>query len=143
MFIPNLCKVSQLVAQSFAVSKHYRSYHNLLRVSDEVRNAVHTNKPVVALETTIYTHGLFVDFTKMLFRLLSVGFPYPDNIELARNLESIVRQNGAIPATVGVLEGEAVVGLTPEQLTRLIKAAYYKNALKVSRRDLIFACGSV
>ena len=72
-----------------------------------------------------------------------IGFPYPENIKLAQNLEAIARQNGAIPATIGVLDGEAVVGLTSEQLARLIEAAHQKKAMKVSRRDLAYTCGSV
>ena len=71
------------------------------------------------------------------------GFPYPENIALASNLESIVRRNGAVPATIGVLDGEATVGLTLEKLTRLIEAARRNEVVKVSRRDLAFTCGSV
>ena len=54
-----------------------------------------------------------------------------------------MRRNGAVPATVGVLDGEATVGLTLEKLTRLIEAARRNEVMKVSRRDLAFTCGSV
>ncbi|KAJ5605831.1 hypothetical protein N7510_008612 [Penicillium lagena] len=107
-----------------------RTYHELaqsrfLQVSEEVRDAVATGKPVVALETTIYTHG----------------FPYPDNVALASLLESVVRLNGGVPATVGILGGVARVGLTADELIELAATAETKSALKVSRRDLGYICG--
>ncbi|PWY92946.1 hypothetical protein BO70DRAFT_425587 [Aspergillus heteromorphus CBS 117.55] len=107
-----------------------RRYHGLaqsrlFRVSDEVRDAVATGKPVVALESTIYTHG----------------FPYPESVALASLLESVVRSNGGVPATVGILGGEARVGLSAAELVELASTAEKKNALKVSRRDLGYICG--
>ncbi|KAJ5783538.1 uncharacterized protein N7518_009215 [Penicillium psychrosexuale] len=107
-----------------------RRYHGLaqsrfFKVSDEVRDAIATGKPVVALETTIYTHG----------------FPYPDNIALAALLESVVRANGGVPATIGILGGVAKVGLSTEELIELASTAQEKSALKVSRRDLGYICG--
>ncbi|OQE96430.1 hypothetical protein PENNAL_c0001G05815 [Penicillium nalgiovense] len=107
-----------------------RRYHGLaqskfFKVSEEVRDAVATGKPVVSLETTIYTHG----------------FPYPDNIALAALLESVVRANGGVPATIGVLDGVAKVGLSTEELIELASTAQDKSALKVSRRDLGYICG--
>jgi pseudouridine-5'-phosphate glycosidase/pseudouridine kinase len=95
------------------------------KVSEEVREALAQRKPVVALETTIYTHG----------------FPYPDNVALASELESIVRVNGGIPATIGILDGVARVGLSTEELERLASSAGSKSTLKLSRRDLSYACG--
>ncbi|RLL99246.1 hypothetical protein CFD26_103301 [Aspergillus turcosus] len=107
-----------------------RSYHDVaqnkfLKVSEEIRDAVATGKPVVALETTIYTHG----------------FPYPESVALASLLESVVRVNGGIPATIGILNGVARVGLSAEELIELASTAEKKNALKVSRRDLGYICG--
>ncbi|KAI5210156.1 IdgA domain protein [Aureobasidium subglaciale] len=96
-----------------------------LKVSEEVQQAIHENRPVVALESTIYTHG----------------FPYPDNIALASHLESIVRAGGGVPATIGILDGEARVGLDAEEVIRLAGAAGKPDTLKISRRDLGFACG--
>ncbi|KAI5271163.1 IdgA domain protein [Aureobasidium subglaciale] len=96
-----------------------------LKVSEEVQQAIHENRPVVALESTIYTHG----------------FPYPDNIALASHLESIVRAGGGIPATIGILDGVARVGLDAEEVIRLAGAAGKPDTLKISRRDLGFACG--
>jgi pseudouridine-5'-phosphate glycosidase/pseudouridine kinase len=97
------------------------------RISDEVLDAVHTNKPVVALETTIYTHG----------------FPYPDNVALAIELEAIVRSNGGVPATIGILEGIARVGLSSEELVALTSAAGKPDTMKVSRRDIPYIIGMV
>ncbi|KAF4162294.1 hypothetical protein CNMCM6936_002310 [Aspergillus lentulus] len=107
-----------------------RSYHDVtqskfLKVSEEIRDAVATGKPVVALESTIYTHG----------------FPYPESVALASLLESVVRVNGGIPATIGILSGVARVGLSAEELIELASTAEQKDALKVSRRDLGYICG--
>lgn len=99
----------------------------IFKVSDEVREAIETGKPVVALETTIYTHG----------------FPYPDNVALATHLESVVRHNGGIPATIGVLNGVARVGLSEEELTELVNPSSKTELMKVSRRDLPFIAGLV
>ncbi|KAJ5088279.1 hypothetical protein N7456_011895 [Penicillium angulare] len=101
------------------------SQSKFLKVSEEVRDAVATGKPVVALETTIYTHG----------------FPYPDNIALAQLLESVVRANGGVPATIGILGGIARVGMSAEEIVELASTAENKSALKVSRRDLGYICG--
>ncbi|KAL4896265.1 Indigoidine synthase A like protein-domain-containing protein [Aspergillus ambiguus] len=107
-----------------------RRYHSLdqnrfLKVSEEVRDAVATGKPVVALESTIYTHG----------------FPYPESVALASLLESVVRVNGGVPATIGILNGVARVGLNAEEIIELASTAEKKTALKVSRRDLGYICG--
>ncbi|XP_068595002.1 uncharacterized protein zgc:136858 [Brachionichthys hirsutus] len=90
---------------------------SLIRVHPSVSQALADNKPVVALESTIITHGM----------------PYPHNLSTAREVEAIVRAEGATPATVGVIEGEVHVGLSSEQLNRL---ASCQSSLKVSRRDL-------
>ncbi|EFW22041.1 IdgA domain-containing protein [Coccidioides posadasii str. Silveira] len=102
-----------------------RSANKFLKISEEVQDAVATGKPVVALETTIYTHG----------------FPYPENVDLAKRLESIVRENGGVPATIGILNGVARVGMSTAELTELTSACREKNVLKVSRRDLGYICG--
>lgn len=80
------------------------------------------NRPVVALESTVISHGL----------------PYPHNLRLALRLEEIVREHGAEPATVGIIAGEIVVGLTRAQIEHLATAA---NVRKVSRRDLPIVVG--
>ena len=92
-------------------------------VSDEVKAAISEGKPVVALETAILTHGL----------------PPPHNLDAAFAVEARIRAEGAIPATVGVLNGKLVVGLSPAELTRLSDAAQQKTAVKVSRRDMAAA----
>lgn len=97
------------------------------KVSEEVRHAVATNTPVVALETTIYTHG----------------FPFPNNVALALELESIVRQNGAVPATIGILDGVARVGLSETEIREVASAAGKPETMKISRRDLPYILGKV
>ncbi|XP_044049276.1 pseudouridine-metabolizing bifunctional protein C1861.05 isoform X2 [Siniperca chuatsi] len=90
---------------------------SLFRVHPSVSQALAENKPVVALESTIVTHGM----------------PYPHNLSTAKEVEAIVRAEGATPATVGVIEGEVHIGLSAEELDHLARS---KSSLKVSRRDL-------
>ncbi|EBA06197.1 pseudouridine-5'-phosphate glycosidase [Sagittula stellata] len=89
----------------------------MITLSPEVQAAMDAKKPVVALESTIITHGM----------------PYPQNLETARRVEEELRTAGAVPATIAVLEGRIHVGLTDEQLERLAQA---KNVAKLSRADL-------
>ncbi|GLA75798.1 hypothetical protein AtubIFM55763_007354 [Aspergillus tubingensis] len=121
------CRSARAPARAAVAARRYHglAQSKLFKVSEEVRDAVATGKPVVALESTIYTHG----------------FPYPESVALAELLESVVRSNGAVPATIGILGGEARVGLSPEELVELASTAEKKNALKVSRRDLGYICG--
>ena len=91
-------------------------YPNLLQFHPEVRKALDNHQPVVALESTLITHGL----------------PYPVNQEVARGMEKAVRDAGAVPATIAVLKGQITVGITAEQLAYLAQA---KNVRKCSRRD--------
>jgi len=86
-------------------------------LSSEVNRAIKTKSPIVALESTVITHGL----------------PYPQNLQLAHDMEAEIRRGGAIPATVALLEGKIHIGLMDEQLTHL---ATSKKNLKVSRRDI-------
>lgn len=92
----------------------------MFRITEEIADALQDGKPVVALESTVIAHGL----------------PYPQNIETALSLEKIVRENGAIPATIAVFEGKFCVGLDRRQLEQL---ATDKNIRKISRRDLPIA----
>ena len=87
--------------------------------SDEVQKAFNNKLPIVALESTIIAHGM----------------PYPKNIETARQVEKIVRTNGATPATIAILSGNIHVGLNDEQMELLGNS---KDVLKVSLRDLPF-----
>ncbi|EMD66269.1 hypothetical protein COCSADRAFT_137719 [Bipolaris sorokiniana ND90Pr] len=121
---PRIAATSAVIAR--ALARRHLTNNGFFRVSDEVREALNSNKPVVALETTIYTHG----------------FPYPENVALASLLESVVRTNGAVPATIGILDGVARVGLDPEELIRLASSAGQANTLKLSRRDLGYVCGT-
>jgi len=88
-----------------------------IRTSAEVRGALRNGEPVVALESCVITHGL----------------PFPENLNTARLIESTVRDNGAVPATIAVLGGELRVGLSSDELEQL---ASTKDAHKLSRRDL-------
>ena len=92
---------------------------NYLNVNPEVKEALEKGKAVVALESTIISHGM----------------PYPKNVETALNVEKIIRDNGAVPATIAILGGVLKVGLTEEEIEYLGKA---ENVLKTSRRDIPF-----
>lgn len=85
--------------------------------SDEVAAARKAGQPIVALESTIITHGM----------------PFPQNIEVARGVEDVVRQNGAVPATIAVMNGTLHIGLNDDQLDALGQA---KNVAKLSRADM-------
>jgi pseudouridine-5'-phosphate glycosidase len=85
-------------------------------LSSEVSDALQSKRPIVALESTVITHGL----------------PWPQNLELARRMEATVRAGGACPATIAILKGEIKVGLTDAELEYLAQA---KGVMKVSRRD--------
>ncbi|MCA1849220.1 MAG: pseudouridine-5'-phosphate glycosidase, partial [Actinobacteria bacterium] len=88
-----------------------------MEIRAEVAEALRTGAPVVALESTLISHGL----------------PRPDNLTVAREAERTVRAEGAVPATVGVIGGVAKVGLEPEDLELLATAA---NVRQLSARDL-------
>ena len=89
----------------------------MLRVNPEVKKALEQGKPVVALESTIISHGM----------------PYPKNVETALLVEKTIRDHGAIPATIGIINGDPIVGMTPEEIEEFGKR---KGILKASRRDL-------
>ena len=91
-----------------------------LKFSRSVNDALRDNKPIVALESTVIAHGL----------------PYPQNLETAFRLEEIVRENGAVPATIAVFGGEFCVGLNGGQIEQL---ATRNDIRKISRRDLSIA----
>ena len=88
-----------------------------IRVKEEALQALKENRPVVALESTIISHGM----------------PYPRNVETALEVERIIREHGAVPCTIGIIDGEGVVGMTPEEIEEFGKR---KGIAKVSRRDL-------
>ncbi len=89
-------------------------------LTDEIRDALAQGKPVVALESTIIAHGM----------------PYPQNVDTAREVEAIVRANGAVPATIAILGGVLKIGLSAEELDRFGREG--RSIAKVSVRDLPF-----
>lgn len=93
-----------------------------IRFNEEVRDALESSRPVVALESTVIAHGL----------------PYPRNIETANLLERTVHDNGAVPATIAVLDGQFCVGLNDAEIERI---GTEKGIRKISRRDLPVAAG--
>ncbi len=94
----------------------------MIKFNEEVADALQSSKPIVALESTVIAHGL----------------PFPHNLETAHKLENIIRENGAIPATIAVFDGEFCVGLNEQQIEQLATAT---NIRKISRRDLPIAVG--
>ena len=96
--------------------------NQFLDIKPEVAQALAEGKPVVALESTIISHGM----------------PYPQNVETALNVERIVRQHGAVPATIAVIGGRLKAGLTQEEIEYFGKKG--KDIAKASRRDLAVLC---
>ncbi|WP_156290638.1 pseudouridine-5'-phosphate glycosidase [Oceanobacillus salinisoli] len=88
-----------------------------LEFSKEVQEAKEAGKPIVALESTIISHGM----------------PYPQNVKMAREVEQIVRDNGAVPATIAIIDGKIKIGLTDDELELFGNSS---GVAKVSRRDL-------
>ena len=88
-----------------------------LSVTPEIQAALAEGKPVVALESTILSHGM----------------PYPQNLDFGRKVEQIIRDEGCVPATIAILDGKMKVGLNEEELERMCHA---DGVGKVSRRDL-------
>ena len=93
-----------------------------LDIKPEVAQALAEGRPVVALESTIISHGM----------------PYPQNVETALNVERIVRENGAVPATIAIIGGRLKAGLTPEEIEYFGKKG--QQIAKASRRDLSVLC---
>ena len=93
--------------------------HFPYRLSKEVEKAITAGKAIVALETTIISHGM----------------PYPQNFNTALEVESIIKNNGSTPATIGIIQGEIKIGMSKEEIEYFSKS---KNIHKVSRRDIPF-----
>ena len=93
------------------------NYTDYLSITPEIQQALKEDKPIVALESTILSHGM----------------PYPENIEFAHKVEEVVRGQGAIPATMAIIGGKLKVGLNAEELELMCKA---DNIAKASRRDV-------
>ena len=94
--------------------------HDYLDISPEVAEALANKRPVVALESTIISHGM----------------PYPQNVQTALDVEQKIRDNGAVPATIAIIKGRMKAGLTREEIELLGKEGH--KVAKVSRRDLPF-----
>ncbi len=96
--------------------------NRFLDIKPEVQEAIESGKPVVALESTIISHGM----------------PYPQNVETALQVEQIIRDNGAVPATIAIIGGRLKAGLTPEEIEYFGKKG--PEITKASRRDLAMLC---
>ncbi len=94
-------------------------FENYLEINPEVKLALDASRPVIALESTIISHGM----------------PYPKNVETALAVENIAREQGAIPATIAIIQGKIKVGLTPDEIEYLGSS---REVIKTSRRDLPF-----
>ena len=90
---------------------------NYININPEVENALRNNVPVVALESTIITHGM----------------PYPENLKMVNEVEALIRQNNAVPATIAILDGVIKIGLTSYEVKKLSET---KGIKKLSRADL-------
>ncbi|GFY61286.1 pseudouridine-5'-phosphate glycosidase [Trichonephila inaurata madagascariensis] len=97
------------------------SYQNFFKFSEEVSQSLSNNKPIVALESTVITHGL----------------PYPENLKSVCQMEDIVRQGNATPAVIGVIQGNIHIGMNKSDVEEL--ASKNMNLVKISKRDLPFA----
>lgn len=95
-------------------------FHEMLTVSEEVKDAINKRLPVVALESTIISHGM----------------PYPQNLATAKMVEQLIRDKGATPATIAIHQGKIHIGLTPAIMEHL---ATSNDIIKASRRDIAFA----
>ena len=89
-------------------------------ISEEIKDSLSSKKPIVALETTIISHGL----------------PYPDNFKTSFLIEEAIRNEGAIPATIGIIDGKIIIGLNNEEI--FVLASENSNVIKTSRRDIPF-----
>lgn len=94
-----------------------KNLEKYLEIKKEVKEALLNNIPVVALESTIISHGM----------------PYPDNVKMAKKVEEIIKSEGAVPATIAIMNGKIKIGLTDEDLQILAQA---NDVAKVSRRDI-------
>ncbi len=97
-----------------------RAHESYIDIKSEVQEALDSGKPIVALESTIISHGM----------------PYPQNVETAINVEKIVREGGAVPATIAIMGGRLKVGLNKDEIDALGKAG--QSVVKTSRRDISF-----
>lgn len=102
--------------------QYSRNISSLIDVSPEIERTLKTNGPVVALESTVITHGM----------------PYPQNLQTAIEIENIVREKGAVPATIGIINGRIKIGLSSHELETLGTSSTSDNLIKTSRRDYAY-----
>lgn len=112
---------AQRRCMSAAASSQLAGVRDILQISQEVSEAIATNKPVVALESTIYTHGALGN-------------------DLAREHSELVRSTGAIPAIIAIVDGVPKVGVSTDEIVRMIESG---SAVKASRRDIAYLVGMV
>uniref|UniRef100_A0A1I8NUG8 Carbohydrate kinase PfkB domain-containing protein n=1 Tax=Stomoxys calcitrans TaxID=35570 RepID=A0A1I8NUG8_STOCA len=119
MFWRSISSVPLKLRGRYKIPKFCRAIHSLLDVHPNIKNALSERKPVVALESTIITHGM----------------PYPHNMDTALEVEDVVRSAGATPATIACIDGRLMVGLSKEDIKKLSEV-HKLDVLKCSRRDL-------
>ncbi|KAK9870566.1 hypothetical protein WA026_008125 [Henosepilachna vigintioctopunctata] len=107
------------------ISVEHLMKSSVLSINEEIKHALEKQYPIVALESTIITHGL----------------PYPDNVKCAMSVEDKIREKGGVPATIAIIEGRVKVGLTPEEIERLGDTSK-SNPIKTSRRDIPYVIGN-
>lgn len=105
----------------FSIRKYSSHIKSLIEISPEIQSALKSKSPIVALESTIITHGM----------------PYPQNVQTALEVEGIVREKHAIPATIAILNGKIKIGLSNEDINELGKNTN-SQAIKTSRRDMCY-----
>ncbi|CAG9782998.1 unnamed protein product [Diatraea saccharalis] len=113
----SLKTINKGLRPAWTFNRFWGSVQSPLVFSEEVLEAKSSNKPIVALESTIITHGM----------------PYPKNLETAMEVENIIRDRGATPAIIAIIKGQLTIGLTENQLRNLAQA---RGVIKASRRDL-------
>ncbi|KAF8097321.1 hypothetical protein N665_0291s0029 [Sinapis alba] len=113
----SLSRISTLQNHIFPLEANNK-LRSLVKISPQVSEAISSGRAVVALESTIISHGM----------------PYPQNLQTAKEVESIVRENGAVPATIAILNGVPCIGLSEEELERL--ASLGKRVQKTAGRDI-------
>jgi pseudouridine-5'-phosphate glycosidase len=106
----------------------HRTLSSLIQIHPEVQSALSSGVPIVALESTIITHG-----ARFPSASTNSGMPFPQNLEMALSVESVIRRGGAIPATISCLNGTFRIGMSRSEIELLATA---RGANKISRRDL-------
>ncbi|GFT21278.1 pseudouridine-5'-phosphate glycosidase [Nephila pilipes] len=117
----NLPDMHKYLNDPTKIYRFFSSFQNFVKFSEEVSESLSNNKPLVALESTVITHGL----------------PYPENLKSVCQMEHIVRQGNATPAVIGVIKGNIHIGMNKLDLEDLAKKNM--NLVKISKRDLPFA----